>query len=292
MNSMTTIQDKVACHTCPHKFRHLCRVVFAEEHTQSLRIQRRIRAFPAETRLQEENEPPKFTGILRRGYIRAERMLQNGNRTILNFLAPGDLVGNVLGMEREPALVAATDVEICAFDAAALRRATAGDDRIAVDLLAEGVAQHNRQLEMIWRRGALSSRERIIAFMIMATEFMPVEYLPDGGAVLTIRISRKDWADFANTTVETICRTLGDLSERGLVDQVQGGRYHIRDLAALARLAGLDSLRDRKAMTRADRGADPMGQDRVLTVTLRGEPRALVSRPLGRDVGASHRSVR
>ncbi len=291
MNTMTTIQNKVACHTCPHKFRHLCRVVFAEDHNHGLRIQRRIRAFPAETRLQEENEPPRFTGILRRGYIRAERVLQNGNRTILNFLAPGDLVGNFLGMEREPALVAATDMEICTFDAAALRRAISDDDRVNVDLLAEGVAQHTRQLEMIWRRGALSSRERIIAFMIMATEFMPVEHLHDGGAVVTIRVSRKDWADFANSTVETICRTLGDLSDRGMVEQVQAGRYHIRDLAALARLAGLDSLRDSKAMTRAERGADAAGPDRTLTVS-RGEARAPVSRHPGQDGRAVFRSGR
>ena len=291
MNSVTTIQDKVACHTCPHKFRHLCRVVFAEENNLGLRIQRRIRAFPAETRLQEEDEPPRFTGILRKGYMRAERVLQSGNRTILNFLAPGDLVGNVLGMEREPALVAATDVEICAFDAAALRRASAADARLTTDLLAEGVAQHTRQLEMIWRRGALSSRERIIAFMVMATEFMPVEHLPDGGAVVTIRISRKDWADFANSTVETICRTLGHLSDRGMVEQVQSGRYLVRDLAALARLAGLDSLRDRRAMVRADRGADTAGRDRVMILS-RGEARAPLSRLPGRDDAAVHRSGR
>lgn len=292
MNTMTTIQDKVACHTCPHKFRYLCRSVFAETNNPGQRIPRRIRSIPAETRLQEENESPRFVGILRKGYMRAERVLHNGNRTILNFLAPGDLVGNFLGMEREPALVAATDVEICAFDVAALRRATAGDARLTADLLAEGVAQHTRQLEMIWRRGALSSRERIIAFIIMATEFMPVEPLPDGGAVVTISVSRKDWADFANSTVETICRTLAYLSNRGMVEQVQTGRYRIHDLSALARLAGLDARRDHKAMVRARRTADAANVDRALGVTHEGDTVAVFSRHPSRDVGANHRSAR
>jgi hypothetical protein len=57
---------------------------------------------------------------------------------------------------------------------------------------------------------------------------------------VAIPISRRDWADLTNTTVETICRTLGYLADKDMLRAEAGGRYRIRDLAVLCRLAGMD----------------------------------------------------
>ena len=79
---------------------------------------------------------------------------------------------------------------------------------------------------------------------------MPSEPLPDGSVVVSIPISRRDWADITNTTVETICRTLGQLAEPGVVESLAPGRYRIADLAELSRLAGIDPDLDRIANCR------------------------------------------
>jgi len=236
------------CGSCPLKSRRLCRAIHDRSTRSGGEYIPRLRAIKAETRLQEEDEQPRFAGILRKGYLRTERILQDGRRSVLSFLAPGDLIGDVLGLDRGPAFVAATNAEFCAFDPAALRRAMQEDARLNAYFLSEAMKQHNRQLEMVWRRGALNSLERIAAFMVMAVEFMPTEPLPDGSVILNLKISRKDWADFSNTTVETICRTLASLTEKGIVETVAPSRYLIRDLGTLAQLAGLDSLSDRSAM--------------------------------------------
>lgn len=236
------------CDTCPLNSRRLCREVMKFTDHDGPQQMRRLRSVKAETRLQEENEGPAITGILRKGYLRTERILMDGRRSVLSFLVPGDLIGDPIGSARVPALIAATDAEICVLDPVAMGRAMHSDAGLKSQILAEACRQHTRQLEMIWRRGALNSRERIVAFIVLAAEFMPVEPLPDGGIVLSVRVSRKDWADFANTTVETISRTLTYLSEKDMVQTVAPGRFHVRDLGALAKLAGLDCHEDRAAM--------------------------------------------
>jgi CRP/FNR family transcriptional regulator len=212
----------------------------------------RLKSVSAETTLHAENELPRFGGVLRKGYLRTERILADGRRSILGFLGPGDMIGEALGSVRGPALVAATDAELCVLDAACLRRAMQQDPALRHRLLAEAVRQHNRQLEMVWRRGAFNSRERVAAFLVMAAEFMPADHLPDGSIVLKVEVSRKDWADFTNTTPETISRTIGQLARAGLVEQLMPGRYRIRDIDALCLFAGLDPVHDRNALARGE----------------------------------------
>lgn len=73
---------------------------------------------------------------------------------------------------------------------------------------------------------------------------MPVDLLPDGGLVVEIAPSRRDWADLSNTTVETISRTLRYLADKDLVTTLGSGRYLIRNLQRLAYLACLDADSD------------------------------------------------
>lgn len=243
-----TEPQKTLCGGCALKSRKLCRSLVEPSVHAGPQSLPRLRTIEAETRLQEEDERPQFAGILRRGYLRTERILRDGRRSVLSFLAPGDLIGDAFGSVRSPAVVAATRVEFCAFDPGTLRRALQVSGPLKAQFLMEAMKQHTRQLEMVWRRGALNGRERIVAFMVMAAEFMPTEPLADGSVILTIKVSRKDWADFANTTVETICRTLTYLAEKDLVSTVAPSRYRVRDLGLLAQLAGLDSLSDKHAM--------------------------------------------
>lgn len=192
-----------------------------------------------------EGDTPQFLGVLRRGYLRKETMLRDGQRTILGLSCPGDLVGGLLGRPLRFAVEAATDAEVCVFDASVVDRMLAADRSFKMHVLREASAQNDLQLEQVWRRGALNSRERIIAFLVMAAEIMPTEPLPDGGLVVRIDVSRRDWADLSNTTVETISRTMRYLADKDMVTTRSPGHYLIRDLDRLALLAGMDRSEDR-----------------------------------------------
>lgn len=188
----------------------------------------------------EEGDKAPFAGILRRGILRMEHLRHDGDRLLLGLILPGSLVGVLEGSELRYSVAAATDADLCVFDPAALERIKAGNTPLRRKLLQVAESQHARQLDMVWRRGALRSRDRIISFLVMAAGIMPTEPLPDGSLVVDIGISRRDWADWANATVETVCRTLTQLAEKELITPITPRRFRIHDLNALTRLAGMD----------------------------------------------------
>lgn len=230
------------CGSCTLRGAALCRAVWRAGKTPGRPA--RLRRFDADEMLFGEGVVPDFLGVLRRGYLRQERLTRDGRRTLLGLSRPGDIVGGLKASLFS--LEAATEAEVCVLDIGAVKHALATDFDVSRHELQEASIQLQRQLELNWQRGALSSRERVFAFLVMAAEIMPVEPLPDGGLIVSIPLSRRDWAGLSNTTVETVSRTMGLLAERELVTKVAPSRYRIRDLRELASLAGLDP--DKTAM--------------------------------------------
>lgn len=276
------------CAGCPLKSRAICRAVRAGSATGQRGL--RVRRLTQDWVLKEEGEAPKLSGILRRGYLRTERMLEDGRRSIVGITVPSDPVGAWLEPSGTCAIVAATDVEICTFEPQLLRSLMARDPVLRMQVLRMTADQHARQLELVWRRGALNSRERIIAFLVMAADIMPSETLPDGGVVVSIPISRRDWADITNTTVETICRTLGQLVEMDMLQSLTPARYRIKDMTALAELAGIDPDLDRMDQSHATPQALRAAPNNPIRARLRDEgvpPLARKAVPGARAFGAT-----
>ncbi len=185
--------------------------------------------------LSAATSPP---AILRSGYLRLETMTADGRRNILGLAVPGDLISNWQGKQRRFALETASDVELCVLDRALVKGLVERDPDFRLQLLRETEIQHARQLHLIWQRGALTSRERAIAFLLLALETMPTRPIGDNAVLVRIEISRRDWADLANTTVETISRTLSFCARGGLIECVGPQQIIVRDLQALTNLAG------------------------------------------------------
>ena len=188
----------------------------------------------------DQDEIPGFIGVLRKGYLRQERLRLNGDHVTFGLVCPGDIIGGLPGVVANCASEAATDVEICTLDSAILERLVQQNQRFRHTFIREANRQHQRLLKAAWQLNALGSRERIIAFLVDATKLMPTEVSPDGSCILHVEVSRRDWADLTNTTVETISRTIRYLSEKDLVTSLTPYRFHIRDLDRLAYLAGID----------------------------------------------------
>ncbi len=188
----------------------------------------------------EQGARPGLVGVIRTGYARKSMIRPSGQRVLLGLALPGDIIGRPPGHVTTFDLEAATDVEVCLHDSAGLGSAFQADGAVLELMLRETDEIHQRALGNLWRYGTLNSRERIVAFMVSATAFMPTEPLPDGSLLLTMAIDRRDWADLTNTAVETISRTLRYLEEKDLVKCLTPYRFRIRDLDCLALLAGVD----------------------------------------------------
>ena len=234
--------NRSECTECPLFKNALCQsiVAVAPEGAPSIRTRRVKR----DEVLFQQGEAPKFAGVLRSGILRMEHMRQDGDRLLLGLGLPGTIFGMYDQESLAYSLEVAADSEICVFQPWVQERLRS-NTAMRMQLMKSADRQHAVQLEMIWRRGALSSRERIIAFLLMAADHMPVEPQSDGSLIVDIGISRKDWAAWSDVSVESISRTLSQLSERDLVSYLEPGRYRLQNLDALSSLAGLDRRSDR-----------------------------------------------
>lgn len=276
------ILDKIVpdrCCGCPLRGAALCRAV-AGTKDPGVRPAHTLR-FKRDETIINQGHDQGFLGVIRKGYLRRERLSCDGRRTVLDLALPGDTVWQLPGGPYMWSLEAATDAEICAFDAQTVRRMMTGNVQFRMHLLQEAIYQQANQQELIWRRGALTARERIMAFLVMATEIMPVEPLPDGSLIVTIKLSRKDWAALSNTTVETISRVMQQLAEKKLVMQPAPGRYRIRDLDALIKLAGMDPDADHGRL-RHSQTTQPFGSKlsaaRLTAINAAKSPRSILKR--------------
>lgn len=188
----------------------------------------------------EQGENPNFFGLLRRGFVRQERLRLNGDRIVLGLARPGHIVGGLPDLVSGCTSEAATDIEVCAFDRATTERLMRESPRFRQAVLSETSRDLDRLLDSAWRLNALDSRERIIAFLVDATRYMPTEAEPDGSLILQVEVSRQDWADLTNTAVETISRTMRYLKEKDIVISLTSSKFRIRDIDRLAFLAGIE----------------------------------------------------
>lgn len=227
-----------ACRGCKLRGSRLCRIIQNEPafgtHTPILR------RFDRGVRLFEQDRSSDFFGVVRSGYARKSVIKVSGKRTLVGLAPPGDILDGLPGQEHDYDFEAATDIEICFYDSATIKRQMAINQPFRTSLMQEMDHQHHRLLGLLWWNGTLTSRERIIAFLIRAVEYMPTERLSDGSVVLSMEIDRGDWADLTNTAVETISRTLRYLEEKNLVTSLTPYRFRIRDLDVLATIAGVE----------------------------------------------------
>ncbi|WP_374300259.1 Crp/Fnr family transcriptional regulator [Paracoccus sp. (in: a-proteobacteria)] len=226
----------VACAACPLAAAVVCRAL----RDRKKPVWPSPRHVARDTVLSERGRALSPTGVLRSGFLRVEHLSQDGRRNVLALYVPGDLVGNWIGGTCQHTIEAATEAEICSFDPRLIARLLDEDTGSRIYVLQELANMHRRQLNLIWSRGALNSFQRIVAFIATAMEIMPVTRHADGSATVRIVLSRKDWADLCGTTVETICRTLKDLSGADLVRQVEPGLYELPDVGALMRQADIE----------------------------------------------------
>lgn len=217
------------CAACPLWKGGRCRL--------AARSRLRHRHMPGDTVFLHQGDRPGIFGVLRNGYMRLVRFNHDGRRIGLGLVRPGDVIGGLPGRRLNHMVESITPVQLCQTDALAFENGMRNDMSMRHEILRNTADQLARVRELIWRRGRLTSRERVIDFLVGATQFMPSETRPDGSVIVDICLPRPDWADLADTTVETVSRTMTWLAERGEVRTVGRGRYRIGDVRRLARLA-------------------------------------------------------
>lgn len=233
------VSDRVECSGCALRGARLCRALQSVQCRQQSAIAG-IRQCGREEMLYEIGSYPGLIGILRKGYLRRERLLADGRRTVLGLVQPGDVVGEMPDWPASYSLETATEAEVCLFSAPVVRRLAIENAEFRRGITADLERQYSHELTFAWLRMGLRLRERVIAFLVMAADVLPSDPQPDGSVIVQIPVGRRDWADLYNTTVESISRQMADLTSEGLVHHLKGRRYRLRNVQVLRELAGLE----------------------------------------------------
>jgi CRP-like cAMP-binding protein len=160
--------------------------------------------------------------FLRHGILKLVAVAYDGPETIVGIALPGDLVGEVAGVEPGPhplAAIAATDCDLLGVDARVLIETVCRNERAAL-ALARTLA---RQLR--WATEAILERSAGAASHRLAGRLMHVS-----GRVgrSRVRLTQKDLALFAGVSRESACRTLGHLKRDGVVHYNRAGLRVLR----------------------------------------------------------------
>lgn len=172
-------------------------------------------------------------GIITSGLAKVVMMDECGEEHLVQLLHSGELVGDPLGSESALGVEAATDVELCwlspAVLAAAIRQCP-GAYRCQLDAT---VRQAN---ELRFAQLALRGRNSLQRLAHWIHVQIPADP-PPSPLRLRILLSRRDLASLLEMTVETLCRVLHQLEERGAITLVTPELIEVKDRVKL-RLVG------------------------------------------------------
>ena len=161
------------------------------------------------------------------GVIRAVRLLENGNRQILAFYWPGDVVMPTQSSCQRVTAEAVTNCRVQRTTASSICQQS--EPCGAQQMLAE-------TLSLVVTMSQKSSVARIAGFLLRIRNHLPDD--PKRPHALTLLLPRADIADHLGTSLETVCRTLAEFKSKGLIDLPNRKTIRFFDLPGLLRIAG------------------------------------------------------
>jgi CRP-like cAMP-binding protein len=161
------------------------------------------------------------------GVVRAVRLLESGNRQIVAFYWPGDVV---MPTQSSCQRITAEAVTNCRVQRTAASSICQQDEPCgAYQVLAE-------TLSLVVIMSQKNSMARIAGFLLRIRSHLPED--PKYPFAFTLLLPRADIADHLGTSLETVCRTLAEFKMRGLIDLPSRKTIRFVNLSGLSRIAG------------------------------------------------------
>jgi CRP-like cAMP-binding protein len=161
------------------------------------------------------------------GVVRAVRLLENGNRQILAFYWPGDVVMPTQSSCQQFTAEAVTNcrVQNSAVSGICQQSEPCG----ALQVLSQ-------TLSLVLTLSQKNSVARIAAFLLGIRPHLPED--PKRPLALKLLLPRADIADHLGTSLETVCRTLAEFKMKNLIDLPNRKTIRFINLKGLLQIAG------------------------------------------------------
>ncbi|MDE5443894.1 helix-turn-helix domain-containing protein [Bradyrhizobium sp. CSA207] len=160
------------------------------------------------------------------GVVRAVRLLENGNRQILAFYWPGDVVMPTHSTNQQYTAEAVTDCRVVRSKVSGVCRSDApcGAHQVLADTLS-----------LVLTMSQKNCVARIAWLLLRIRPHLPADLKrPEA---LRLQLPRADIADHVGTSLETVCRTLAEFKAKKLIDLPNRKTIRFINLEGLARIS-------------------------------------------------------
>ena len=169
------------------------------------------------------------------GIVCAYRILPDGERHIISFYYPGDVIGNCsLGTYAYTAQ-ALTPVRVRRIPRAVLERSMAQRPELAQRFLRLAALELAATRDHLICLAAKSADSKLAAFLLALSRRN--EEMGEDPHQIKLPMTRLDIADYLGLTIETVSRTLSKFKRKGLIDLPRATLVIIEDARGLATLA-------------------------------------------------------
>jgi CRP/FNR family transcriptional regulator, anaerobic regulatory protein len=173
--------------------------------------------------LLEQDAPANHICVLVEGVVRLSKFLPDGRRQILGFGLPGNVTGFQTHDRYSFSVEAVTSIKACRFSRASffdLMNKRPYLARKFFDLLAQELSFAQDQIAIL---GYRSAEKRVASFLVNLRDRWA--RIVGSDKFIPMPMSRQDIADFLGLRVETVSRTISQMSREMLIETGSG---HVR----------------------------------------------------------------
>ena len=186
--------------------------------------------YPSRKTIYSKGDAANYRYRVVEGAVRLSRILMDGHRQVLDLLLPGETFGMEMTTEHSATAEAIGDVVLLRCPSACvahqLATRTGAASRMNA-ILSNGVASAQDHVAMLSHQGAI---QRVALFLLHFQETQK-------GSTIELPVGRQDMADYLGLTVETTCRSLTEMKNKGIISICGRRGIEIRNRDALEAIA-------------------------------------------------------
>jgi CRP/FNR family transcriptional regulator, anaerobic regulatory protein len=195
------------------------------------------RSYTAGQSILEQGERCKDVVILLEGYAICQKMLENGNRQILDLILPGDILGFCAPETLPYGLEAKTPCRVAILPQRAFRELLMTSPDVCLKCAETFARAETRALERLSQVERHSAKQRVAGFIL---EMMSRIRTTQSNAV-EIPMTQIDIADMLGLAHETVCRVLVGLRKKGFATW-RNGKLQVHSMSGLRAIIGDEFL--------------------------------------------------
>jgi len=170
------------------------------------------------------------------GVVCMYRIMSDGNRHILAFRFPGDIVGLCSPATYGYNAQAVGSTSVRRISRAGLERMIDERPEFARRLLRMATAELNTMRDHLTCLASKSAEAKVADFLLMLAERSTPR--PGSDAIVNLPMTRTDIGDYLGLTIETVSRTISKMRRAGVIDLPRTSQVVVRSMDRLAELSG------------------------------------------------------